>query len=1341
MYINGRCKIYLLSKFMILFILIHSLFAKFINDRSIKGSIIANWTETPLISEALAFFQDVDHSAFWDSIDALSNEAEIPSTIDSVLSFAKSFIDDELISLLNFSLSIRYYSPRIEYFRSFAHEKKKDFFILCRNSIIDEIPSDIQKEFSSCDTQFQNYEPVFGNGNISIAFYIDMTSNKKKEWGQFLHDLQKYDDAIKFVVRPIGYSEDPMILSGYGVQMKPFKYSMEFKVNDETKQIKPTQKDFIKKDFSKYGLKTDAELKLDDNLNFNLDQLPFQFSVFAKNTSDPVNTIRELTTNFPLFAKQINKIKVSDSIMRNFNRNPQFASPGQSTLFINGRRLPEDELNFYSIYKAMLEEYKTNKILEDIFELDNNSIRIFKKTGNANRKKIQIPMVDARSDLFVYWMNDLETDEKYVNKLPNSLLAFANEKVSFPAISRNIANAIFILDPTDINCLDTLSIIQDLIDQQFPVRFGYTIAPIKRSPTAKKIYYAYVHLALKYGMKAAHKFLTKVNDMRGFFDEKTGKLGPVKQNSWANAFGSIAINRRSPSFKTINDLFKPKTDESRFIQRLNEHIKNIGVSVPSMILNGKIVEENHPEHYLKTILEDEARNIRELISNHKIKDTTTDFHDFFLSQKGVFKRYNRLIQTGKTEFAETIRIQTESIQNQRSFSKWMKTINYQYGTSSGIKMQSFWIFNNVQDDGNDTLHVKREVERFMSEVANIDETRLAYFEGNSIVIPEIVSKIINVPNGKVTVVFNGRIVRFEAKKFSRFDLQLLQEWEKVFSTDFSKSYNDRSAKKRTLSVSRPIREISDSLLYMSMVASSLSHQGSPRTGQPYKTFKNRAVNVYRSPKNSSKLNVHLLIDPFNINGQRLSCILPVMKSFSFCLMLNPQIQLSKGQNDLDSLFSFYSKFESNGFSFSYLNQSTTYSVIPDVPHSWHIYRESADFDLDNVIVDQLQKGTHECLFRLSSILIEGCIVDVNGKNKLNEIEEGIELKLFQSNGKKKDETRCITRNGYFQLKSSPAQYKITTNTDESFQVSCDSYFPRFNFEYCFKDVKSYSNKNSTFSDNRVHIFIVASGHLYERLERIMILSAIRHTKHVVKFWILENFVSPQHRRILPIISKRYSFEYEFCSYNWPTWIHKESQRQRLFWGYKILFLDLMFPNDLKRVIYVDADDVIRTDYYELMQIDMKGAPYAFTPFCEDRPEMEEYRFWNDGYWRDLLNGKRYHISAMFVIDLEQFRRRHTGDLIRKAYSDLWSDKQSLANLDQDIPNLLQTKGAEIFSLPQEWLWCGSWCSDDSMAKAKTIDLCNNPRTKESKIEYAKKTMPDWIKLDQEINSEFVKDEL
>jgi len=29
---------------------------------------------------------------------------------------------------------------------------------------------------------------------------------------------------------------------------------------------------------------------------------------------------------------------------------------------------------------------------------------------------------------------------------------------------------------------------------------------------------------------------------------------------------------------------------------------------------------------------------------------------------------------------------------------------------------------------------------------------------------------------------------------------------------------------------------------------------------------------------------------------------------------------------------------------------------------------------------------------------------------------------------------------------------------------------------------------------------------------------------------------------------------------------------------------------------------------------------------------------------------------------------------------------------------------EIFSLPQDWLWCETWCSDESKTTAKTIDM-------------------------------------
>ena len=56
----------------------------------------------------------------------------------------------------------------------------------------------------------------------------------------------------------------------------------------------------------------------------------------------------------------------------------------------------------------------------------------------------------------------------------------------------------------------------------------------------------------------------------------------------------------------------------------------------------------------------------------------------------------------------------------------------------------------------------------------------------------------------------------------------------------------------------------------------------------------------------------------------------------------------------------------------------------------------------------------------------------------------------------------------------------------------------------------------------------------------------------------------------------------------------------------------------------------------------------------------------------------------------------------------------------------------IKSLPQEWLWCETWCSDESKAQAKTIDLCNNPLTKEPKLASAVRIVAEWSDYDNEI---------
>ena len=75
----------------------------------------------------------------------------------------------------------------------------------------------------------------------------------------------------------------------------------------------------------------------------------------------------------------------------------------------------------------------------------------------------------------------------------------------------------------------------------------------------------------------------------------------------------------------------------------------------------------------------------------------------------------------------------------------------------------------------------------------------------------------------------------------------------------------------------------------------------------------------------------------------------------------------------------------------------------------------------------------------------------------------------------------------------------------------------------------------------------------------------------------------------------------------------------------------------------------------------------------------------------------------------------------------------------------------IHTLDKSWLWCETWCSDEALAEAKTIDLvccvclfllretrnactyqCNNPKTHEPKLARAKRLIPEWTVYDQEI---------
>lgn len=62
-----------------------------------------------------------------------------------------------------------------------------------------------------------------------------------------------------------------------------------------------------------------------------------------------------------------------------------------------------------------------------------------------------------------------------------------------------------------------------------------------------------------------------------------------------------------------------------------------------------------------------------------------------------------------------------------------------------------------------------------------------------------------------------------------------------------------------------------------------------------------------------------------------------------------------------------------------------------------------------------------------------------------------------------------------------------------------------------KKAEAHGSAVESADDDRIHVFTVASGHMYERLQKIMILSVIKRTEKRVKFWFIKNYMSPQVR--------------------------------------------------------------------------------------------------------------------------------------------------------------------------------------------------------------------------------------
>ena len=1188
---------------------------------------------------------------------------------------------------------------------------------------VPETVNDTLNAFSSCFSPFQldflNYLHQKHYFAPRAHFYTsiqDDNDNKRYEFEpekqcfQFV-DLSRrpYKLNNSCVIRPIISNKEnrkKALLNGYGVELRPFKYSMEYNVKDNN-DYNPRQPTFD----------DDSRKYLDTLKNFldgpipSAKRLRRAFFSYVNEIDEEmrITALKETAANWPAAASYVSLAEVDKEIEEQIKEEYEDGSvginPGSNLFLLNGRVIPINTMDPFTLISTIGEEMSIIHALDKGFDMAAPSIELLQRT------KITKPnlFVDIRH-LPIHWVNDIEKDKRY-KKWSSNINSFLESQSKDPHIRKNVVNLVLVIDPAYPRDFGSMISAFKLIQHKKAIRIGLLISPHIENENSLQIARAFEEIAADSNSNTSfwrllENLKTDVEMSVTSFSQAYEKLTNKK---W-NEFSDESLN---------------KVKEN--LQKLNK----AGLQAPSVWINGIVYGGSESLEYIEVLADEAMNTVRNLIPY----DFNGDILDLILTR---FKAVSRIIPEIHTQSPVAIKVTKYSGKESENLIKFIQRIKYEL-IDSEFPLISVIVVTKQNSRKGETI--VSNIKKFFESPHKIP-VRIAFIHQIPSEIkpekdfPNLFYEYSEHPNSFITkseenndeaiLIVNGRILSID-ENFDGFNE--LFEWQ---------AFSELAPIVRSIQFKNPVsNEKIDRLRYdihffWSMCLLSYSSLGVTRKELHPNTFDPASPAVIEGGnfELSSSLSIEAILNPFSKEFQKCIAIIDELVHFNVVcasVRLNPPQIL----NQIPS--SFYRYVSNEAAVFSYLDNNITYSIIPEPPETWLMEQEVSDVDIDNIFVGELNDGAYRISLKLANIVIEGKAIDNKGNNC-----DGAQLNLLSNNGSHISDTIVMRNKGYWQLKAPFGKYTVTSSNFKISSLTQELIVASFVWSQNTLKLERYNcteniNKFSAIDDGKIHIFVVASGRLYERLARIMMVSVVKNTAKTTKckFWLFQSFLSPHFRLTLEKMKDVYNIEYELIAYRWPYWLRRQTEKQRITWGNKILFLDVLFPLSLQRVIYVDADQTIRTDMRELMTMNFEGAPYAFTPFCDSREEIEPYRFWKSGFWHDHLKGKKYHISALFAVDLTRFRELSAGDWLRYYYSQLVDDPSSLANLDQDLPNYAQER-IPIFSLPQEWLWCETWCSDDSMKSAKIIDLCNNPMTKRPKLEIAQTRIKEWPELDKEV---------
>uniref|UniRef100_A0A8D1WKP5 UDP-glucose ceramide glucosyltransferase-like 1 n=1 Tax=Sus scrofa TaxID=9823 RepID=A0A8D1WKP5_PIG len=1348
-------------------------------SKAVTAHLTAKWPETPLLLEASEFMAEESNEKFWQFLETVQELAIYKKTesdysyYNLILKKAGQFLDNLHINLLKFAFSIRAYSPTVQMFQQIAADEPPpdgcDAFVVIHKKHtckINQIKKLLKKATSRPRPYLFKGDHKFPTNKENlpvIILYAEMGTRAFRQFHTVLSEKAQ-NGEILYVLRH--YIQKPasqkMYLSGYGVELAI--KSTEYKALDDT-QVKTVTNTSVEDKTETnevqgflFGKLKERYSDLRDNLTtfqkyliesnkemmplkvWELQDLSFQAASQIKSTPvyDAIKLMKDISQNFPVKARSLTRIAVNQHMREEIQENQKYLldefeiQPGDAYLYINGLHIDIDSYDPFSLLDMLKLE---GKLMNGLHSLGINGEDMSTFLKLSSRGWEDTYALDIRHSS-IMWINDLENDDLYAS-WPASCQELLKPVFpgSIPLIRRNFHNLVLFIDPAQEYTLDFIKLAELFYYHKIPLRIGFVFIVNTddevdgTNDAGVALWRAFNYIAEEHGVSQA--FISIIHMYEKVKNKNILTVDNVKS----------VLQDKFPHANIWDILgVYSKYDDERKAGANFYKMTGLG-PLPQALYNGESFDgEELNVNELEVAVLHRIMNVTKYLQKEVFMGTLNDETnaiDFLMDKDNVVPRINPLILQSKWQYLNLIST----------------------SVTADVEDFSTFLFLDSQDK---------------SAVIAENMYYLTHEDGDviSLVTFWIIADF-DKPSGR-KVLFSALEHMFLGPLDDNFYAEDFYLLEKITATNLIDAIEDIV---ETTEIDS--EDLSDLIMKIDALVSSLPNHASRYDVTFLK--ENHSIIKINSQEEDMVFDVIAIVDPLTREAQKMAQLLIVLGkiiNMKIKLFMNCRGKLSEAP--LKSFYRFVLEPELMLTANDVAGPVAKFLDIPEsplltlnmiTPEGWLVETVHSNCDLDNIHLKDIER-TVTAEYELEYLLLEGHCFDITTEQP----PRGLQFTLGTKNKPVMVDTIVMANLGYFQLKANPGAWVLKLRQGKSediYQIvghkGTDSQQERGDVVVVLNSFKSkilqvqvqknpdrikediLSDKDGTKKgmwdsiksftkslrkkDEKetdiLNIFSVASGHLYERFLRIMMLSVLRNTKTPVKFWFLKNYLSPKFKEVIPHMAEEYGFQYELVQYRWPRWLHQQTEKQRIIWGYKILFLDVLFPLAVDKIIFVDADQIVRHDLKELRDFDLGGAPYGYTPFCDSRREMDGYRFWKTGYWASHLLRRKYHISALYVVDLKKFRKIAAGDRLRGQYQTLSQDPNSLSNLDQDLPNNMIYQVA-IKSLPQDWLWCETWCDDESKQRAKTIDLCNNPKTKEPKLKAAARIVPEWVEYDTEI---------